>query len=77
MAMPMSTEAPEATATVRLLEQRERQQRLVLHGPLDEQERDRRRAADDVAGDRAAGAPAPVATLLGDEQQRHEAEGQA
>ena len=32
--------------------------------------------ADDVAGDRAPGAPAPVAALLGDEQQRHEAEGQ-
>ena len=73
----MSTEAPEATATVRFWNRRQRQQRLVLHGPLDEQERhDHAEATDDVAGERAAGAPAPVAALLGDEQQRDEAEGQ-
>jgi hypothetical protein len=55
-------------------EHRERQDRLLTHAVLLPEEADGGDDTDDVADDRVRGAPAPLAALLGDQQQRHERE---
>ena len=58
----------------RAREELERDERVVAHERSTMMNATMPSAADDVAGDRAERAPAPVAALLGDEQQRHERE---
>ena len=53
-------------------EQPQRQQRVVAVGALGQHEQHETDDADDVADDRAGGVPAPLAALLGHDQQRHE-----
>ena len=74
--MPMRTEAPEATATVRSWNSVSGSSASSFMARSTSRNAIDADPADDVAGDRAARAPAPVAALLGDEQQRDEPEGQ-
>ena len=55
-------------------EDAQRDEGLVLHLRLGEDESDEAEDADGEAGDRLARTPAPRASLLGDGQQRHEAD---
>ena len=80
--MPPNMPAPRTmlptllTAKLRFLNMPQRQQRVVLVGPLGEDEGDQPDDADGVAEQRPAGVPAPDAALLGDDQQRHQADDQ-
>ena len=57
-------------------EQSQRDQRLVAHPPLDHHESREAGQADEVAQPRPARGPAPGPSLLGDDQQRHQADDQ-
>ena len=74
--MPKPTSTPEdgRHRERRAHEQLERDQRGVAHGLLDDDERDDAERAERVAGERAERAPAPLAALLGHDEQRHERE---
>ena len=76
MPMPMKTEAIDDDGDGAVAEEAQGEQRLLAHGALGEEEGDQADRADGVAGDRGRGVPAPLAALLGDEQQRHEADGE-
>jgi hypothetical protein len=56
----------------RVLEQLQRDESVVTHELLADDERGDAQSTDDVAGDGVERVPAPVAALLGDQQQRHE-----
>ena len=72
MPRPMTVFAPAPTRERAVAEQVQRQDGVGLGVPLGEDERHDADARRYVAGDRAAGVPAPDAALLGDDEQRHE-----
>ncbi len=77
MPMPMKTEATDDDADGAVREEAQRDERLLTHGPLEEEEGDETGEADGVAGDRGRRAPAPRAALLGHDEQRHEGDREA